>query len=347
MWHGLQPHISSASSLQRLSEFYEGENLGELVAMTEIQRQVARNIISLDDLSVRGSQLSLVQLLDQELDAIRKRFANCWSSAAEINLQGAKLLFYAHFLLFAEDQESEMGKEADVHHFICTVLQRGHSAALELIKVIQDLGLASTSDPPCVRTEDGGSPLLAHPKQHFRLAFFACVFLLKYVDYGPTTSSTDQDAARNGVATVFQVFKQFVSREEILRATRTIEVLGRSIVPGERRVKTMIKTRMGASLSYNAIWTAAKLRGREQDPEYTVTPSTSGAQVDAGPGTDTLEDLGSMAMEQVPTTSSIPLVPAFEQAFPWGIWDDAAFDELGFQLDEHTFPGLTGSMNNF
>jgi hypothetical protein len=294
--------------------------------MTEIQRQVARNTTSLDELAIDGPQASLVYHFTQEMDTIRIKFTNVWSAATEINLQGAMLYLYSHCLLLADNQEHGLRKNSDTDHFVATIMQRGHGAALKLIQVIKGLGYASAIDPACTKTEDGGAPLLAHPKQHFRLAFQACLFLLKYLDCNLTASIGDQDAARNAVLAVYQIFKQFLSREEFLRAARTIEVLARSVVPGERRIKTMVKTRMGASLNYNAIWTAAKLRGREHDPEFTVAASTSGESVEVYPLMNSMDS---------------------ESVFPWGIWDDAVYDELMLGLDDQSLPGFPAPMNLF
>ncbi|KAJ4364955.1 hypothetical protein N0V83_008571 [Neocucurbitaria cava] len=314
--------------------------------MTEIQRQVARNTTSLDDLSIRGPQVSLVLLYTQELDAIRRRFASVWTEATEINLQGAMLYLFAHCLLLADHEESEAWT-ADTNHFVATIMQRGQSAALQLIKVIQELGFASAIDPACTKTEDGGAPLLAHPKQHFRLAFYACLFLLQYLDRNPTASVGDQDAARNAVSTVYQIFKQYVSREEVLRAADTIEVLGRSVVPGERRIKTIVKTRMGGSLNYNAVWTASKLRGRQHDPEFTVAASAPEERIESNPLVDVLGVMDNTGATSSSLDAGTPLVLGPDFVFPWGIWDDAAYDGLELGLGDHLFSDLPAPMDLF
>lgn len=320
-WQGLPPHVSSASYLQRLAEFCKDEAAGEVAARTEIQRQVARNTTTLDSLSTQGPQGSLAYHFTQEMSAIRKRYARVWSAAAEINLQGAVIYLLAHCVLLAEDQE-----HPDTDHFIATTMQQGHDAAIKLIKVVSELGLASASDPACTAAEDGGAPLLAHPKQHFRLAMQACLFLLKYLDYSLTASPADQGAARNAVMTVYRIFKQFQSRREFQRAARTLEVLARSVVPGERRIKTMVKTRMGASLHYNAVWAAAQLRGRQHDPEFVVIVPPPQAQIEA---------------------DSLANVSELEPLLPWGIWDDAAYDDNMFTLEPQLFSGFSAPMDLF
>lgn len=302
--------------------------------MTEIQRQVARNTTSLDDLAFHGSPVSLIHVFTQELEAIRRNFTNIWTAATEINLQGAMLYLFEHCLLLADHRESETWKSSDTDHFVATIMQRGHGAALQLIKVIKELGFASAIDPACTKAEDGGAPLLAHPKQHFRLAFYACLFLLKYLDCNPTATVSDQDAARNAVSSVYQIFKQYRSREEIIRAADTIEVLGRSVVPGERRIKTIVKTRMGGSLNYNAVWTAAKLRGRQHDPEFTVAASAPEEPIESNPLVSALEVMG-----------STPLLSDF--VFPWGIWDDAAYDGLYLGRDDQLFSASSAPMDLF
>lgn len=231
--------------------------------MTDIQRQFARNITSIDDLSVQGPQLLLVSHFTQEMQALRKKYAKSWSDSSELNLQGATIYLLAHCLVLAENQGRTVWRNSDTNHFIAVIMQQGHDAALRLISIFQRLGLASAVDPACAGTKDGGAPLLAHQKYHFRLAFQACLFLLKYLDHNITASQSDQDAARNAVMAVYQIFKQHHSREEFQRAARTLEVLSRAMVLGGRRIKSTVKSGMGASLNYNAIWTAASLRGSE------------------------------------------------------------------------------------
>ncbi|KAF1998843.1 hypothetical protein P154DRAFT_621331 [Amniculicola lignicola CBS 123094] len=325
-WQGLQPHISSASYLARITEFCRQESDREVVAMTEIQQQVVRNTLSLDEFALHGPQVSLLHHMTHELEAIQTRHESGWSAAVQINLQGALLYLFAHCLLLADDHARSETKNSEASHFFATTMQRGHGAALQLIELIERLGIASSIDPACTEAENGGTLLLAHPKQHFRLAFQACLFLLNYLDCNLSASISDQVAAREAVLKVYQIFKQFTSRTEFDRAARTIEVLARSIVPGDRRIETIVKTRMGASLHYNAIWTAAKLRGRLHVPELVGAIAASEDPIGSSIGVDTLQ---------------------LDPIFPWGIWDDTAYDELGLGLDDQSFAAFPGPMGPF
>jgi len=124
-------------------------------------------------------------------------------------------------------------------------------------------------------------------------------------------------------------------------AARTIEVLDQVLI------KSTIKTRMGASLSYNAIWTTARLRGRENDPEYTVNVSVSKEPTHIYPGASVADDLGSIATDMAPLDTILALQPTMEQVFPWRIWDDAVYDQLGFVVDEQSFSGFSGALDIF
>jgi len=71
MWHGLRPPISSPGELHQFSGFYERETNRELVAATEIQRQMVRNTTTLNEFGFRGPQATILQSMIQELDAIK------------------------------------------------------------------------------------------------------------------------------------------------------------------------------------------------------------------------------------------------------------------------------------
>jgi hypothetical protein len=274
--------------------------------MTEIQRQFARNTTTLSEALAPSAQVLLTQHMTQEMQALRSQRAKTWSPALELNLQGAMIYLLAHCLVLAEDQ----AHTSDTNHFITTMMQQGFDASLGLIKVFRQLG------------EDASPPLLSHPKQHFRLAFQACLFLLKYLDYNVAAPKASQDEARNAVMVVYTLFKQFHTRQEFQRAACTLEVLARYVVPGERRIKTIVKSRMGASLNYNAIWTAASLRGGEVEQESVVTGAAAQEGIETYFASDTFD---------------------LNAGFPWGFWDGTGLDDDVMGETYQLFPNLSMS----
>jgi len=312
----------------------------EFVAMTEIQRQAALQTVALEGLTQDRVSLSLVNHLLSGLDNIAARFSNTWCSSAEMNLQATKLYLLTHCLI-AIEQESSGLQSSDTAMIICALLQHGHCAALRLLEVFGD---------QCVNPTDCYvlPPVMANPKHNFRVTFFACVFLIKYLDHPHPASTADIDAARKAVSSVYQLFNQYTGRPELPRTAKTIEVLGRMIVPGKGEMLNKVKTRMGASLTYNAIWTAATLRGRQHDPDFSVAASNtpqSGIHYIAPDATNM--SIGTSTVITQTATQPAVDIPELEQYFPWGVWDNDAYDALGYGQGDEELLGLSDSMATF
>jgi hypothetical protein len=233
--------------MQAIAQFYDEKTIpGEFIAMTEIQRQVGRYTTALDGHANDGLAMSLVPHFVHDFDAIKTRFLKTWSYAAEVNLQAAKLYMFAICLITTDYNNLKSLKGTDTAIFLHKVLQWGHAAALHLINLTEELSASKTENPPCASYESGGCPFLAEPKHHFRLAFFACCFLLKYLDTG-TASAIDTDSARNAISRLHQIFMRFPSQPQFARAAEVVEVLGRAIVPDRGRLVTHVRSRLGAS----------------------------------------------------------------------------------------------------
>lgn len=238
--------------MRTISQFYDEKNIPlDFIAMTEIQRQVGQYIAALDGHACDSLAMSLVPQFLHDFDAIKTRYSKVWSFSTEINLQSAKLYMFAMCLISTDYNSLKSMKDTDVAIFLHKILQWGHASALSLISLMAEVSAAKTDNPSCGRYEDGGSPILATPKQHFRLAFFACCFLLKFLDTG-TASAADRDSARNAISTLFhQTFMRFPSQPQLARAASVIEVLGRVIVPDRGRLVTHVRSRLGASMFYD------------------------------------------------------------------------------------------------
>jgi hypothetical protein len=295
---------------------------------------MVRNATTLNEFGFRGPQATILQSMIQELDAIKQRYADVWSDSLSINLQAVKLYTLEQCLILAAEQLEIASLDAE--HFVATALQMGHGPAICLIEILRQQCRADQLDPFCAPIAAGGSPLLSNPKHHSRVAFYACIFLIHYLDHTTTSSSTDQDSARAAVASLYRVFMQFPSRGLLTRAGRTIEVIARSIVPGQRRLRAIVKSRMGGSLIFNAIWLASQLRRREDPDDLTVSPvqSTSmvGGQNNSAAENNTLETMVTLPQQEF---------------FPWGIWNDQLYDDLGITWDGQGFQTFSSATDPF
>lgn len=335
MWLGLRPPISSPGALHELCRFYEKEINRELIAATEIQRQMVRNTNTLHEFGFRGSQATLLQSMIQELDATKQIYADVWTDSLNINFQAVKLFTIEQCMILAADQLETSSLDAE--HFIATALQLGHGPAISLIGTMKKQCAEGQLDPFCAPLSAEGSPLLSNPKHHSKVAFYACIFLIHYLDHTITSSSADQDVARAAVMDLHHVFMQFPSRGLLTRAGRTIEVIARSIIPGQRRLKPIVKSRMGGSLIFNAIWLASQLRRREDPDDLTVSPAHS-VLVSGGPND------GSAAENN--TLEAIAPLPE-PDIFPWGVWNDQLYDDLGINWEGQGFQPFSGTIDPF
>jgi hypothetical protein len=259
--------------------------------------------------------MSLINHLLAELNRNSSKYSESWSLSTEINLQAAILYLLARCLVLIE-QENFNTQGFEIDSMICTLLQRGHCAALKLLKVMEDQGLqpVKSNTVPSIVT---------NPKQHFRVTFFACVFLIKYLDYPQSVSNEDIEAAHKAVSSIYELYNRLTSVSELVSTAKIIEVLGRTIIPGQGRIVNKVKTRMGASLTYNAIWTAAKLRGKEQDPDFSVTA----LRLNAGNESPSVADRTINKDHDFVEPSDDTFITS-EQHFPWGVWDNDAFDAI-------------------
>ncbi|KAI9666510.1 MAG: hypothetical protein M1821_004446 [Bathelium mastoideum] len=295
---------------------------------------MVRNTNTLNEFGFHGPQATILQSMIQELDAIKGRFTDVWSDSLSINLQAAKLYTLEQCLTLAAEQLETASPDAE--HFVAAALQMGHGPAICLIETVRQQCATGQLDPFCAPIAAGGSPLLSNPKHHSRVAFYACIFLIHYLDHTTTSSSADQDAARAAVAALHRVFMQFPSRGLLTRAGRTIEVIARSIFPGQRRLRAIVKSRMGGSLIFNAIWLASQLRRREDPDDLTVSPAQSVSIADG-------QDNSTAENNTLETVVSLPQ----QELFPWGVWDDQLYDDLGISWDGQVFQPFSDTTDLF
>ncbi|KAL2352408.1 hypothetical protein BJ546DRAFT_1064147 [Cryomyces antarcticus] len=333
-WLGLPPSLSSAKSLRNLASFCEDPSIPRnFAALTEIQRQVARLTAALEDTLSTGVPISMVQLFDTDLNGIKEKYSGDWTVTAELDLQAAKLHLYALCLLPRGEQGASGSSYIfDTKVFIKGILHKGMIAAVRLIQIMTEASVTDQEDPACTDYEEGGCPLLAFPKNFFCSTVFATCFLFYYLGLNQQASAEEKELARNSVSASYELFMHFPSSLQHTGAARLIEVLGRSIVPNQKRMESYVTSRLSASLMYDAIWIAGKLRGRHLDPEFSTTAPTIPEKEEnlptaGGPSLTFNEDMvGSLDLQHQPDT--IPQYPDPSWSFPWGQWDDAVFDNL-------------------
>ena len=333
---GLPPHLSSPLQLDHLAFLCRTTaKLRSFAAQTEIQRHVARYMGALNGAIDPLTQQSLIHLFDQELEAIRSNFQDGWSSELEMSLQSAKVYLYA--LCFIYEGSQVLG-DFGVHKVSYSIILRsGLRAAARLVHLFDE-----------VTTLPQGHGLFAIwlPKYHSRNLAFSATFLLTFVAAFPDATESDKDLAVNSITLAYQIFCRLSPSGQSSRTGQTIELLGRMQRSGASQVELHVKSRFGASLLYNALRAAKKVRNRQsaQPCPNKAVLSPRAVQTQEAPVSQYTDNGSPFKQSGLQELSQ-------ESSFPWGLWDrsaDALFDTLvlgeaygGYQNDVQNMAGYS------
>ncbi|KAF4626946.1 hypothetical protein G7Y89_g11210 [Cudoniella acicularis] len=318
-WLGLPSHFSSASQLRNLWSFCQEPTIPKNYAsQAEIQRQIVQYMTTIGDTAGSNIHIYMARLCDQDLDKIKSEYATSWSQKSEINLQAAKLYLYALCFLPVQKDPPELQGTSDTSIFLIEIFQKGLNAAITLIQIMSDLAASKIEDPPCDDYENNGCPILAYPKHYFRVTTFAAVFLLKYIDSNSAALETDREVARRYIDATRQLFRRFPSSRQLSAAANMIEVLGRLVVPGQHQITSRVKSRMSASLIFDALWAVGEAQGRrEGDLPSTKLPHVVGR---ASRSAMHSESQNAPALAEGHAAEP-PTHLENNSGFPWDMWD--------------------------
>ncbi len=288
------------------------------------------------------AQRSLALVFGRELESIKSTYHDVWSLKLEVSLQAARLYLYA--LCFTT--EHSLASNINVTQLepaIPTqlILHQALAAASRLISNTSEL-LKSTSHLPTTITHSphatsGSSHLIFYPKPYFTSLYFAAVFLLKFLVAEPYASQTDRELALSHVTTAHNIFSVYSCSRDHKRGAMQIEVLGRMARSGGLHAGLYIKSRLGASLMYDATLMANLSRHRNPEtselaPAHAVLKLSS-----VGPLPPAPEQLAEHSMGLSSNTSGSPMAETCpnseqfmqtDQGWAWGMWSDEIYDSL-------------------
>jgi hypothetical protein len=234
-------------------------------AQVEIQRHVARYISALDMQSDPYSRCSITQLFDRDLDSIKSEFIDDWSGETEFNLLGAKLYLYA--FCFAPRTVSPSSYLEQDHSLASStiILRQGFSTVIRLVEVFSgfidlhpDESLASTAP----FKED---QRIFYPKVYYRTLFFAVCFLLFFLSNESGATKEDKATIQEQVDAIHQIFSNAPDSTEHRHAAKNIQALRNAITLGIQNSNNIVKTRLGASIFFNAIRATKELKRRNAE----------------------------------------------------------------------------------
>ena len=252
MTQGFQPNLCSPYQISAVTKLTTSAPLdipNSYKTKTSICIQMARYTTQLDGVQDPGIQHSLITMFDGDLETLREQ--PFWSNTleAELNLQAAKIYLYS--FVFTSDSGSRSRKINNSPAFKL-MLQKGHASACKLINTGIEIDVRPITTFECPHIDGGTSRLLYYPKWTLYTIFMATIFLLKYLVSLPDALSSDRETAINHITMAHKFFSQFKTGRDHKRAAMIIELLGRMTRSGVGSADVRIKSRMGASILYDA-----------------------------------------------------------------------------------------------
>ena len=287
--------------------------------------------MQLDGESDRRTQHSLIQLFDRELESLRTVYKSCWSQELEIDLQGAKLYLYA--LCFLTEESLSLGEVGALNATFSfkVILHEGLASAVQLIHNLSELANAADPVLNSPHGQNGTGHLLFLSKPNFTNAFFAAIFLLKFLAAVPDAAQHDRDLAINHITLAHRIFSYFPTARDHWRGAVLIEVLGRLLRSGGYTADLHVKSRLGSSLVSDASWRAGQWRMRLLKPGDNLNSWLNYEALGGlplAPEQEVKPQQTGIAPESVQTGQAPP-----DGGWSWGFWDDAIFDLLGPMAD--------------
>jgi hypothetical protein len=197
--------------------------------------------------------ISLVNVIETELDSQRDRFPTAWTPRAEMAYLTAKLLLYTTVIIRLH---SDRGSRE-------IIMRSALQVAVRIAYLTcTDQGLAYTSPDHTFPLSILSATL---PKNHFRILVLSTAFLIRFFVLNAQATQEEQELARNHVAIVQRYLNAHSTdpMDERVRGATLFGVLCRQ-KPGDlEKERLRVDDRMGASLVYDAIAKGQELRDEE------------------------------------------------------------------------------------
>lgn len=252
---GLRPTIDADIDLTTVQNFLARNTLShEFQTLVRIQVVVAKysGLLSHDTLNQSG-YASIMRLIESELDVLQAAGQETGTITQTINLSilDVKLHFYAFLMTRLSSQAPSQQ----------VTFKNGLASA---VRIIQLANLPETSSADNERDSRLQRRRSRH-KHHFRSLSFATVILLKFFYLNSSTPKEEQEAALTHIGIAHTIFNSCSEREndEYHRAAQFFECLSHRR-QGTSNYQTSLRLDhlMGVSILFDALSTAAEMRGR-------------------------------------------------------------------------------------
>jgi hypothetical protein len=241
----------------------------EFTVQLEIRRQVVLFSAAFAGDLDPSTSTTLLNMFNNDLSKLSGAYSDTWSQRLDVQQLGAKLFLYSTYLAVAAKRSfATTNPLADSTQL---ALQLGLPTAVSLINKMAELN--RTTHP---HTGVPNQETLHYPKFYFHLAVYAVFFLTRFLGSNPHASQADREMAISHLTTAHQFFSALApAADDFTRVTQIIEVLARNLKEYTWDNSSSVKSRLGASLLYDAtrMFDVPLKESKRQSTKPTVTES--------------------------------------------------------------------------
>ncbi|GAM91177.1 hypothetical protein ANO11243_092240 [Dothideomycetidae sp. 11243] len=234
---------------------------GDFGVHVDLQRQVARLHAFVVADRISGANLSIISMLEHDLDLLRQQNERTWSDQLEIMLQKAKLVLFASTVVALRKKcKHSAHTSMDRKSFLQMIASKALQATVELIGAFSkmlDHHFPERSPPS---GDQDYVPPNCMPKFYMLALVIAVFFLPHYWNSPYCDSSMERSSIQNHIRDALHILRRCSRHptDEPARAAAVLDLLSSHSFASEMQVDN----RQAASFCFDGLRKAAKLRGR-------------------------------------------------------------------------------------
>ncbi|KAL7803908.1 hypothetical protein V8C43DRAFT_266360 [Trichoderma afarasin] len=224
--HGFAPPMTSVSGrLPSIKSHMQQCFSLEFWARCELQEYSIRVSTMMSSISPSHLQMSLLSLLERDLDSLGAKTPNPLSQRYQIDFLAAKLRLCAIPLLALKSREMERRSSTQER----AAWYRGFHAAVQLASIYSSLHPHNTpplaDETPSHGVRKPERATVYYPKHLFRVLCIAGMYLTKFLAMAQDIEPQERTLARNKIKEVYETFLSW-STEELDEPFRTARMIG-------------------------------------------------------------------------------------------------------------------------
>ncbi|KAE9373138.1 hypothetical protein N431DRAFT_406474 [Stipitochalara longipes BDJ] len=319
---GLPPTLSSDLYLELIRSMCRNPAISRTFsAQVEIERHVARYIATLDTQREPHSRYSITQLLDNDLDAIRSEYTDSWSEESEFHLLGSKVYLCA--FCFTPQTVIPSSYEEQSHSLASSVvstaiLYKGFESVIRLVEVFSGFTNSPLGETLALRARK--TPFdhrIFYPKLYYRTLFFAACFLLFFLSKASAATEEDKTLVQQQLDAIHQMFVNVSNSSEHKHAAKNIQAMKDVASVGIQNSDHIVRTRLGASIFFNAIRATKALKPPKSQRLRNCT-TMADLELQQEDSYTLLHQPNSLAY----SSDADSEISGRDLYFPWNLWDN-------------------------